>query len=399
MLTLACGFACAASGQQYTAEVLNLLAAPPGAPATNYNYVSEGGAVGDGLGPATGNVPHALHMPLGASAPIDLHPSGFQESYGLGGSGGQQVGYGLSASPLQYRALLWSGSAGSVVDLQPPGYTFSRAYSTDGVEQVGIASNGSGTRAVSWVGTASTAIILHPGGYSTSHAYGVGDGQQCGWAFLPSAPLLARAMVWTGTPESAVDLHSPPYTETFAFDTSGGKQVGYGKASSAPAIRALMWSGTAESVVDLHPSGLTSSVAYGTNGEVQVGDGGPGAAAWFGSAESYVDLHAFLPAGFTGSRAYSVGADGVIYGRAFGTSAGGTGYHAVKWTPIDECAAKYNDGEEPDILDFLDFVDDFSTCEGQPAPCGSFGEADINGDTFVDILDFLDFIDSFGTGC
>lgn len=63
------------------------------------------------------------------------------------------------------------------------------------------------------------------------------------------------------------------------------------------------------------------------------------------------------------------------------------------------CAADYNGDTEPDILDFLDFFDDFGSCENLPSPCGSFGEPDVNGDTFVDILDFLDFLDAFGTGC
>ncbi len=52
-----------------------------------------------------------------------------------------------------------------------------------------------------------------------------------------------------------------------------------------------------------------------------------------------------------------------------------------------------------DILDFLDFFDEFAGCENQPAPCGNLFDADYNGDTFVDILDFLDFLDAFGGGC
>ena len=63
------------------------------------------------------------------------------------------------------------------------------------------------------------------------------------------------------------------------------------------------------------------------------------------------------------------------------------------------CLANYNCDTESDILDFLDFIDDFASCENAPAPCGSISNADVNGDTFVDILDFLDFIDSFGSGC
>mgnify|MGYP001395827906 CR=1 FL=1 len=50
-----------------------------------------------------------------------------------------------------------------------------------------------------------------------------------------------------------------------------------------------------------------------------------------------------------------------------------------------------------DILDFLDFIDAFSTCENQPSPCtsGTGTSADYNDDGFTDILDFLDFIDAF----
>ena len=63
------------------------------------------------------------------------------------------------------------------------------------------------------------------------------------------------------------------------------------------------------------------------------------------------------------------------------------------------CPADYNGDTSPDILDFLDFFDDFGSCEGLPAPCGSISNVDVNGDTFVDVLDFLDFIDAFGNGC
>lgn len=65
------------------------------------------------------------------------------------------------------------------------------------------------------------------------------------------------------------------------------------------------------------------------------------------------------------------------------------------------CASDVNGDTESDILDFLDFMDSFGTCDGQSAPCagGSGVEADFNGDTLVDVLDFLDFLDEFGTGC
>ena len=60
--------------------------------------------------------------------------------------------------------------------------------------------------------------------------------------------------------------------------------------------------------------------------------------------------------------------------------------------------ADYNGDTFVDVLDFLDFIDDFGTCENQPTPCTSTGnDADIyNPDGFIDILDFLTFFDVFG---
>ena len=66
---------------------------------------------------------------------------------------------------------------------------------------------------------------------------------------------------------------------------------------------------------------------------------------------------------------------------------------------IAACASDYTADGEVDILDFLDFIDDFGSCENQSMPCGTLGDPDLNGDTFVDILDFLDFMDAFGQGC
>ena len=65
----------------------------------------------------------------------------------------------------------------------------------------------------------------------------------------------------------------------------------------------------------------------------------------------------------------------------------------------DPCdAADYNGDTLVDVLDFLDFLDDFGTCENQATPCTSTGnDADVyNPDGFIDILDFLNFFDIFG---
>lgn len=63
------------------------------------------------------------------------------------------------------------------------------------------------------------------------------------------------------------------------------------------------------------------------------------------------------------------------------------------------CIADYNRDCVVDVLDFLDFLDDYSMCDQLPSPCGVVGDSDINGDTLVDILDFLDFMNIYSLGC
>ncbi len=66
---------------------------------------------------------------------------------------------------------------------------------------------------------------------------------------------------------------------------------------------------------------------------------------------------------------------------------------------VSVCPSDFNCDGITDILDFLDFFQDFSACEQQAGPCGDLGNGDINGDTIVDILDFLDFLQYFSEGC
>ncbi len=63
------------------------------------------------------------------------------------------------------------------------------------------------------------------------------------------------------------------------------------------------------------------------------------------------------------------------------------------------CRADYNDDGISDILDLLDFLDDFGTCLNTSMPCGTRGNPDVLPDDFVDILDFLDFLQYFSEGC
>jgi len=95
-----------------------------------------------------------------------------------------------------------------------------------------------------------------------------------------------------------------------------------------------------------------------------------------------------------------VGGFDPVSGAGTGTPLNAKGLAVVQGCEPPACIADYNGTPDAgDILDLLDFIADFSACEISPAPCGSFGNADINGDTFVDILDFLDFIEAFSQGC
>lgn len=66
---------------------------------------------------------------------------------------------------------------------------------------------------------------------------------------------------------------------------------------------------------------------------------------------------------------------------------------------IPPCPADYNADATSDILDFLDYIEDFSVCSGFPTPCGTLGNPDLNNDGTTDVLDLLDFLDAFSAGC
>jgi hypothetical protein len=80
--------------------------------------VSGGIQVGIGLGPATGDQSHALLWSGTAASVVDLNPAGFRSSWASDVSGGIQVGYGSGPATFeQQHALLWNGTAASAVDL------------------------------------------------------------------------------------------------------------------------------------------------------------------------------------------------------------------------------------------------------------------------------------------
>jgi hypothetical protein len=243
--------------------------------------------VGFGVSQGTQGLAHALLWNADGTV-TDLHPEGFENSFGYAVSGNQQVGAAYFSGSFQARPILWSGSAASFVDLTPPGRPGGALLCTDGVTQGGGAGGIAG--------------------------------------------------LWHGTPDSFASLHPQGFSSSLVRNMRHGEQVG-SVSPDGLYIQAALWRGSAATFMSLHPSGAFKSELFDTNGLTQVGQlrmttAGPGhAAAWQGSAAGSVDLATFLPPGYTWSTAYSVDELGRIVGAAQ-TSAGD--WVPVLWSPVPE---------------------------------------------------------------
>jgi hypothetical protein len=137
------------------------------------------------------------------------------------------VGDGITGS--QYHALLWTGSADSVVDLHPSGFTDSFAFGVFDDQQVGDGIAGDVSHALLWTGSADSVVDLQPSGFTRSVTFGVSGGQQVGRGTLPGGK--DHALLWTGSADSVLDLHTflpPEFTHSYALGIDAdGNIVGY----------------------------------------------------------------------------------------------------------------------------------------------------------------------------
>lgn len=221
-----------------------------------------------------------------ALSKVDLSPAGWTQSVAAGVRNGQQVGSATrqvvcvekkgrcpNGTRQEIHPFLWTGSSASAVDLTPLGlgYGAGRALGTDGAQQVGFGqfvlgiNAFSGPFAVLWSGTAESAVNLNPPNSLESQANGVAGGQQVGFGFYPR-----RALLWRGSAESVIDLHPDGYAFSEANATNGVQQVGFGFVGDAETLaghyHALVWTGAAGSVIDLNqflPPQFTDAAATG----------------------------------------------------------------------------------------------------------------------------------------
>lgn len=194
-----------------------------------------------------------------------------------------------------------------------------------------------------WSGTAGSWVDLNPAGATGSVAYGVEGGRQVGSANVGG---ITRASLWSGTSGSWVDLNPAGATGSTSNDVDGGNQAG--SANVGGFDRASLWSGTADSWVDLNPAGASRSYAYGVYGDIQAGEaylnGAQHASFWSGTAASWADLHAFLPATYTSSVARGVWRDpsGAIYVVGYGHNTSPNRDEALMWvSPVPEPASMF----------------------------------------------------------
>ena len=256
-----------------------------------------------------------------------LNPTGSTASAAYGGSGSQQVGYIFSD---HHRASLWSGTAGSCVDLHPSGYGYSRAYASSGGQQVGYATaSGNIAHAGLWSGTAESWVDLCPTNRA-SHALGVSGTKQAGWTSSTLGTDI-HAALWSGTAASWVDLNPSWASSSKALAISGSQEVGYANGSTtAYTNHAGLWTGTASSWVDLNPAGSSASMAYGVSGGKQVGYIMVGsilrATLWSGTVMNYTSLN---PAGWANSVAFGISGPWQV--GLVRNSSDGSDNHACLW--------------------------------------------------------------------
>lgn len=261
-------------------------------------------------------------------------------------------------------------------------------FCTSGTQQAGVASTNGLHHAGLWSGTAGSFVDLNPAGSIESTAYGISETQQSGVARIG----VQRASLWTGTADSWVDLHPAAAASSSAWGTSGTQQVGV--ANVGGSLHASLWSGTKASWVDLNPAGSTMSWAFAVSGSLQAGYAQIGAhkhaGVWSGTAGSWEDLLFVTPGSWADTVAQAVWRDGArIYVAGWGVNLATGRNEALLWTR-GLCPSDFNhDG----------FVtgDDFDTFVSAFAIGDAAADFDQNG--FVTGDDFDAFVAAFEAGC
>ena len=321
---------------------------------TNAVATSISGHEVGGYSDATGDF-HAWSWNLDTGG-NDIHPSTLSPgdwSFVFGVGPGTQVGF-VELSSTQHAAM-WSGTAGSYVQLNETGFSnrSSVAAINGGVAVgTGALTGPSQDQALVWATPGNTGVapvaLPTPGtfagiAYVASGANGISGTHVVGSATLDAPSGVSHAALWNitniATPTFTV-IHPTGFTDSTALGISGNQIVGSGDELISGLTHAILWTmsgDTVASVTDLNPGGeFTVSEAFASNGVDEVGyaqdgDGNNHAMLWEGTAASAVDLSLLLPAGeFVSSQALGINDEGMIVGLGIDTL-GNT--HAIVWAP------------------------------------------------------------------
>jgi hypothetical protein len=202
-----------------------------------------------------GDAFHAVLWNAGSTVGIDLN-NGAQATIAVDCDGGRQVGYGgsmdTSGNIADTKAMMWFGNRNSFIWLHPNGYVSSQAVAISGANQVGNAvvqfrlnnKPAFNTRAVIWSGSAASMVELStPAGFIFNYfATGVSNGQVVGYG-LDTNTSLNHALYWASATAPVVDLNQfLPAGLTSAVANSidaNGRIVGTAFEGRTP--HAVMW--------------------------------------------------------------------------------------------------------------------------------------------------------------
>jgi hypothetical protein len=309
-------------------------------PSTADQSVGRGAASGIQVGEFNGTS-HAALWTGSAGSLVDLHPTGVGAVSSIAYAAALTEQAGAVTFGFSSHASLWKGSAATWVDLNPIGISSSLARATDGGNEVGEINVGA-AHAAYWSGSPGAYMDIHPGVADASGAYDVQGGEIAGVAVISGG---THAAYWTGITHMFTDLHPAGASNSWALAVTATQQGGWAALGSG--VHAALWSGSAASFVDLNPSATVGSEIYGMDTGVQVGYEQVGsalhAALWHGTAASFVDLQSFMPSGYSNSQARAVWTDGAgavqVVGYADHATDSGTRIEAILWTAVPEPAS------------------------------------------------------------
>jgi hypothetical protein len=182
------------------------------------------------------------------------------QAFAIGISGGYEVGLAVYKGLDHVRAILWHSTPNSFVDLTPD-IGSAAAYRIDANAgggpsgtQVGYwAHPGSEGTAVMWKGTADSMVVLGPPGVYNSTAYGVSGNTQVGFYSINyyHNSFANSACLWHGSADSFVSLAPAGWPQSFAYGVDGDVEVGT-VMTDAMIQHAALWRGSASSFVDLN---------------------------------------------------------------------------------------------------------------------------------------------------